>query len=181
MSNRDVFLLKLYEICWNNVTKAEDSIWKIFAAYTAILAGLGLAIDAIGALGFLLLVITFSFIGMYVSINASSWFARNMGLIANLEKEFLDKGDFDKIIPKKWVTSKVPFLNLEVWWIMFFLFIAVIMVSTYLFYNTISEEGKTIVFFAEVIGFLLAFGYGVIKFTKHSDFVTDAKGKDISN
>ena len=181
LSKREDFLLKLYEASWNNVSKAEDSIWKIFAAYTAILAGLGLAIDVIGNLGFLLFVITFSFIGVYVAINGNSWFVRNMGIITNIEKEFLKVDDFDYIIPKKWVKKKTPFINPEVWWIILILFIVIICLTTYLFYDTISEEGKSIVTMALVVGFVFAFIYGVYKFGNHRDFISNAKGKEIGD
>src|SRR2546425_13341280 len=107
--------MKMYEKCWENVTNAEDALWKVFASYTAVFAGLAIAKDMIGFFGFVLLVTIFSFIGMFTAINANSWFTRNMGMIANLEKIFVPERYLDKTIPKVWTQKKVPFINVEIW------------------------------------------------------------------
>jgi len=40
--------------------KEEDAIWKVFAAYTALFAGLAVAKDMLGFFGFIMLIVVFS-------------------------------------------------------------------------------------------------------------------------
>ena len=172
--------MKMYESYWNNINRAEDSLWKIFAAYTALFAGLGLAIDFIGNFGFLFIMTIFSFAGMISALVSNSWFTRNMGLIANIEKELLAESDFDNIMPKVWTTGKVSFLNRENWWIIIALFGAVIIGIHVILLDTLPEEGFGIQIILDVIGFVFVGIYWGYLSRAHKNFVDSAPGKTIN-
>jgi len=176
---REDFLLKLYESSWNNVSRAEDSLWKIFAAYTALFAGLDLAIDTIGDFRFLFIMTIFSFSGIISSLIANSWFVRNMGIISNIEKEFL-KFNGNEVIPKEWVKGKVPFFNVENWWIIVALFFTIIIAIHVIMMDKISEQDYGKMILLDVFGSLCVAAYWVKLQTKHKDFIKNAKGKDVS-
>ena len=48
---RDRFLLHGYDAFWNNVSRSEDTAWKMIAAYSALIAGVALARDVITTTG----------------------------------------------------------------------------------------------------------------------------------
>lgn len=180
LEKREEFLLKMYETCWNNVTRAEDAIWKIIAAYTALFAGLSIAKPVIGSLGFILLIIVFSIAGMCVSMNANLWFTRNMGLISNIEKEFLKKEDWDTLLPKKWAKKKASFSSKEIWWIIFSIFPVVILATTYVIYPDVKQNIICIVI-AELVGFVIVIWY-IFKTKKtYNGFIKEAPGKLIDS
>lgn len=170
----------MYETCWNNVTRAEDAIWKIIAAYTALFAGLSIAKPVIGDLGFILLIIVFSISGMCVSMNANLWFTRNMGLISNIEKEFLNKEDWDRLLPKKWAKKKASFSSKEIWWIIFSIFPVVIIVTMFVTYQHI-EQYILYVVMAEVAGFGIVGWYVHRTKRTYNDFIKEAPGKLIES
>jgi hypothetical protein len=169
----------MYEMCWNNVTRAEDAIWKVFAAYTALFAGLSIAENIIGSLGFILLVITFSISGMCVALNANLWFTRNMALISNIEKEFLEKSDWDNIMPKKWATKKASFLSKEIWWIVFLIFPTVILATTFVIFQNLKGQEPHIVITAMIIGFAIGFAYFLKTRKTYCGFIKDMPGKQM--
>jgi len=169
----------MYESSWDNVNRAEDSLWKIFAAYTALFAGLGLAIDTIGNFGFLFLITIFSFAGIFSSLTANSWFVRNMGIISNIEKEFLEFNG-NEVIPKKWVARKVPFLKMENWWIIVALFFTIIIAIHVIMMDKISEEDMAKQILLDVLGGIFVAMYGIQLQRKHNNFVENAKGKNLS-
>ena len=173
--NSKEFLMKMYEKCWENATNAEDALWKVFASYTAVFAGLALAKDMIGFFGFVVLVTIFSLIGMFTAINANSWFTRNMGIISNLEKNFIPQY-LNKIIPKSWTEHKLSFINPEIWWIMFFLFPIVIAGCFYVLYDKLSDNERQIILGVIGIGFVLVFIYFEIMRRRYKKFTEEAKG-----
>lgn len=175
---RKDFLIKMYESSWNNVNRAEDSLWKIFAAYTALFAGLGLAIDAIGNFGFLFVMTIFSFAGIFSSLTANGWFVRNMGIISNIEKEFL-KFNENEVIPKEWMENKVPFFKMENWWIIVALFFIIIIAIHVIMIDKILEQDYGALIVLDILGVIFVTMYGIYLQMKHSDFVENAKGKDI--
>jgi hypothetical protein len=124
VNSREEFLVKMYEMMWQNITTAADAIWKVMAAYTAVFAGTALASSELGNWGFTLILTIFGLLGMAVCLNANAWFARNIGVVANIEQEFLAPDDYGKIIPTAW-KSKQPFVNREVWWCLVLLFLSI--------------------------------------------------------
>ena len=84
-NDRIKFLLEFYNVCWNNITRAEDAAWKMMAAYATLIAGLSFIYKDIGAIGFLIIIIIFSYFSINISLNANLWFVRNMGIISNLK------------------------------------------------------------------------------------------------
>jgi len=178
--DRKDFLGKMYESYWSNINRAEDSLWKIFAAYTALFAGLGIAVELIGTFGFLFIMTIFSFAGIISSLVSNSWFVRNMGLIANIEKEFLEKTDLDVLIPKSWTNKKVSFVKLENWWIIIALFFAVIIAIHIILFSTLVEQEIVIQLALDILGFIAVVICWCILNKKHNNFVANAEGKTIS-
>lgn len=115
-SNREQFLLQMYSAFWDCISRAEDSAWKVIAAYIALFVGLHFLYQIIGPAGVATIFIIFSFTAVVFALRANLWFIRNMGLISNLEKEFLRKEDYEVLIPKSFAENvKMPFLNWEIW------------------------------------------------------------------
>jgi len=178
---RDTFLLEFYKVCWNNITRAEEAAWKMFAAYTAVLAGLSLASGIIGKVGFLLITIIFSFLAISLSLNANLWFVRNIGIISNLEKEFLYSEDYDSLIPKGY-QKKVPFFSLrafEAWWVLIVSYFGICVTTTGLLLPQISGcDQKIIVIVVFLECFFLTVLYGISLKHRHDRLVEKAKGPE---
>lgn len=169
----------MYESCWNNVTRAEDSLWKVFAAYTALFAGLGLTIDHIGTFGFLFIMTIFSFAGIISSLIANSWFVRNMGIISNIEKEFLNFSA-NEVIPKSWMSGKVGFLNEENWWTIVALFSAILIAIHVVLLSTLSEADLPKQIVLDVLGGIFVGFYWIMLQRKQNNFTNNAPGKTVS-
>jgi hypothetical protein len=114
--DRKEFMLRMYSAFWDCVSRAEDSAWKITAAYVALFAGLYFFLPVIGAAGVAVIFTVFSFTAVMFALRSNVWFLRNMGLIGNLEREFLDKDDYEVLMPRFFAdNTKIPFLNREIW------------------------------------------------------------------
>jgi hypothetical protein len=177
---REEFLLKMYEACWQNVTTAGDAVWKVFASYVAVFAGLSFAGPFIGIEGFLLLVIVFSGFGMIVCLNGNLWFERNIGMISNIEKEFLLEMDYNVIIPKKWQQHEPSFVTSEIWWVMFLLFLATAVVLNLVMLPQLSFYQQFGVGADIVIMGVIVYFYYVTYRDRDAAFQTDAPGKKLS-
>lgn len=175
MTAREEFLLKMYETTWANVTRAEDAIWKGMTAYTAIFAGLSLASSVVGIWGFLILIVVFGLFGMALSLNANLWFVRNIGMISNLEKEFLGEDDYDRLIPAVW-KGKVPFLNDEIWTIMTGFFFVVTLAAVSSIGSRLAIHEIVITFLVFASGLVAVAMYGVWLCGRHTSFIAAAPG-----
>jgi hypothetical protein len=176
---RDEFLLKMYEAFWNNITRAEDAAWKLLATYTALFAGLALAFTVVGPLGFAVLVTLFSFLAIALSLNANLWFVRNIGLIANLEKEFLNKQDYGVLIPEPWGKDKVPFFSLkrfEAWWVFVPVYLAVAVVTIEVLWSQFSCAQALVVALLFVSCMFLTIAYGWHLNSRHDALIRGAPG-----
>ena len=56
------------------MSRADESVWKIMAAYAALYAGISFAIDVIGVFTFLVIVIIFSLLVAAIALNENLWF-----------------------------------------------------------------------------------------------------------
>ncbi|MEM2506497.1 MAG: hypothetical protein QXF61_05585 [Nitrososphaeria archaeon] len=101
----------MYGEYWDNISRAEDN-----ASYTALFAGLALIHLIIGDFGFLAMILIFSSVSIVIALRANLWYVRNLGLISNIEQEFLEKGDYGIIVPNSFL-KKPSFINNEIWWI----------------------------------------------------------------
>jgi hypothetical protein len=173
---RTKFLLQMHSLYWNNISRAEEASWKMMAAYTALIAGLSVAVPTIGYIGFLAVFIPFSFMSISISLNANLWFLRNIGLISNLEKEFLKDEDYDYLIPKRW-REKLPFVNSEPWWIFIIVYFSVCLVVTLLMLSKINYMEQVITISLFIICFILTLLYGVKMRNRYEKFKKDAPGK----
>ena len=170
------FLLQMHKAYWNNISRAEDACWKMIAAYTALIAGLSFSVPVIGYFGFLVVFIPFSFLSVTISLNANLWFLRNIGLISNLEKEFLKDEDYDCLIPKRW-GEKYPFFNSEPWWIFTIVYLVVCFLVTGFMFQKLNCTEQVIIGFLLSICFLLAVWYGKIMKDRYEEFKKNAPGK----
>jgi len=175
--NRARFLLEMHRSYWNNISRAEDASWKMIAAYTALIAGLALSAPVISYAGFLGVFIPFSFMSIAISLNANLWFLRNIGLISNLEKEFLANGDYNYLIPKRWGESKYSFLNTEPWWVFTFVYFSVCCIVTIIMFPKINCAEQVFIAFL----FLGCLGgtiwYGNKMRDRYEEFKADAPGR----
>lgn len=180
-NDREIFLLEFYKVCWNNITRAEDAAWKRMTAYATLIAGLSFVYSDIKATGFLIIIIIFSFFSISISLNANLWFVRNMGIISNLEKEFLNEGDYNVIIPKSY-KGKIPFFSIhlqdwEAWWIHIIAYFAVCASFIWLLTPSISYTDKQLVKDFFVFGLIFTFIYGLFLSFRHEKFKRNAQGR----
>jgi len=179
---RERFLLEFYKACWNNVTRAEDVAWKMFAAYTAVFAGLSLSFGIIGITGFLSVFTIFSFLAISLSLNANLWFVRNIGLISNLEKEFLDTSDYGVLIPKSY-KEKIPFFSIrvfEAWWVLVAAYFGISLTLLIILFPQIPNCNQKLmvlaIYLASLFSTLL---YGIFLDSRHKKFKEGAPGKHL--
>jgi hypothetical protein len=169
----------MYEAYWSNITRAEDAAWKILATYTGLFAGLALAFTVVGPLGFATLVILFSSLAIAISLNANLWFVRNIGLISNLEKEFLREQDYGILIPASWRKGKVQFFSLkhlEAWWVFVPVYLAVAVVTIAVLWSQFSCVQALAVTIIFMVCVLLTVIYGWSLKLRHDDLVHGAPG-----
>lgn len=157
---RDEFLMEMYKAAWSNVTTAEDTLWKVMAAYTAVFAALAFVSSFLRETGFVVLVVIFGLFGAAVSQNANLWFIRNMGIIANVEQEFLLPADYERIIPASW-KNRVAFVNWDVWWVMTVLFYAVSVTTIAVALPSLSSSDFWTIILIFVAGTILVVFYSV--------------------
>jgi hypothetical protein len=156
----------MYEVFWSNISRAEDTAWKMMASYTALFAGLSLAITYITVFGFVSIIIVFSFLAVAICLNANLWFVRNIGIISSIEKEMLLESDLDKIIPKSWVERKLPYFSwgaIEIWWVFVPVFVIVPLITLALSYHLLNscEQIATDALFVGDLVLTAAYGIGL--------------------
>jgi hypothetical protein len=108
MTERQQFLLKMYETTWHNIARTDEALWRFFIAYvTVIIAALFLSDKYLNNIYYGLIIAVFiTAVATCYSFNVNLWFLRNLLIIGNLEVTFLDADDYGKIIPMTW---KPPF------------------------------------------------------------------------
>jgi len=174
------FMLKMYAHFWDNISRAEDSAWKMFAAYTGIFVGLQFFSSIIGLFGVATLFTLFSFMAVLLMIRANLWYSRNLGLISNLEKEFLDKGDYGRLVPY-YFQKKPRFLNKEIFNIQGLMYYLINVGVIALLWSKLDLLHQQIVVLILVICTILLLVYGMV-FCWHKDFkkfLAEAKGKEL--
>jgi len=181
MADREKFLISYYEKCWENISRAEDSVWKMFAAYAGLFAGSAFLFDKIGIVGFLGIFISYSGLAMILTLNAHLWYLRNISLISNFEKEFLIPTDYGVIIPNKF-KDKLNFLgfhSFEIWLLLFFAYFFISVLITSFFYTRLTclEKNTIIMLFGGVIIINLIYGFHLK--TRYDEFRSDSPGKQI--
>jgi hypothetical protein len=101
-------------------------------------------------------------------------------MIGNLEKEFLSKDDYGVLLPKSWARGTSKFFKIEIWWIIFFLFTIVSVISIYLLYKQLSYEQLNYVLITQILGWLIVFVYVLQSHAGHLNFTGGAQGKTIA-
>jgi hypothetical protein len=90
---RDDFLLEMYKECSGHLDRHVSSVWECFAvlvvAATAVTVDHG---DLVFDYAIAFAIVVCIWFGAS-NIDASSWFNRNITIIANIERLFLDRGD----------------------------------------------------------------------------------------
>ncbi|MEM1990903.1 MAG: hypothetical protein QXO15_07125 [Nitrososphaerota archaeon] len=171
------FLLQMHKVYWDNISRSEDACWKMTATYSALIAGLSLSIETIGYIGFLGVLIPFSFMSIAISLNANLWFVRNIGLISNLEKEFLTNKDYNYLIPRKWGEERVSFVNSEPWWIFIIVYFAVCLIITAFIFQKLCPMEQIFIVSLFTTCLFLTIIYGKIMRSKYEEFKKDAPGR----
>ena len=149
---RESFLLSFYNNVWQNVRRAETSLWILFPIYITSLTGLSYQREQIGIFLVLFLILIISIIFSSITFNLNLWFVRNMRLVARAEREFLKPTDLNRIIPKRWVTETIPFFNAEPYCLVGIAYLLIgISLSIFLQFfigeNSLTREQITILFF----------------------------------
>jgi hypothetical protein len=95
---RKEFLYKMYEQTWGNINRHLTIIWQSIAALIASVAVLGLVKENIMpidiAVGLIVLVSIWLIANIY---DANTWYSRNLIIISNIEKQFLNLEDTREI------------------------------------------------------------------------------------
>src|SRR5713101_7865969 len=96
---RDVFLKQMYSEMWNNINRHLTVTWQavgVLAGGFAVFFGLAerqaISIDIAAAL--MLLVAAWQLSHVY---DANTWFNRNLGIVSNIERQFLTRRDEKEI------------------------------------------------------------------------------------
>lgn len=99
VDRRDDFLKQMYSEMWNNINRHLTVTWQavgVLAGAFAVFFGLAerqaISIDLAAAL--LLLIAAWQLCHVY---DANTWFNRNLGIISNIERQFLTKRDEKEI------------------------------------------------------------------------------------
>lgn len=97
---RKDFLLAMYGQMWGNINRHILVIWQSVAALLGAFAVFALIEKRVLPVDIActLLVIICAWVVAHV-IDANYWFARNIHIIANIERQFLTKGDVQNILP----------------------------------------------------------------------------------
>ena len=107
-SRRDDFLLAMYGEMWGNIDRHILVIWQSVAALLGAFAVLALIEKKVLPvdLACALLVLICAWVGAHV-IDANYWFARNLVIITNIERQFLSAND-GKLIHPYFLTHRKP-------------------------------------------------------------------------
>jgi hypothetical protein len=178
---RKEFMLGMYSAFWDCVSRAEDSAWKMMAAYVALFASLYFFYPIIGPAATATIFIVFSFTAITLALQANAWFVRNMGLISNLEKEFLEKEDYEILIPR-FFASKLGFLNWEVYSIQAISYFSLCVAFLFYVFPKIDICGyRIIVATVFVLGLLLTIVFGWHCYNEFRNFCQHAPGKETAS
>ncbi len=98
MDDRRVFLIEMYKKMWDNVTRHILVVWQSIAVLGGAIAALALVEK--GTLPFdyaaTLLVLVGAWQAAHV-VDANFWYNRNLLIIANIERQFLDVSDLREV------------------------------------------------------------------------------------
>jgi len=179
-SRREDFLLEMYRARWDDIARAEDSMWKFIAFYSAILASSTIAFEKglIIRSGAITLLLLFGFLAILVALNRNLWFVRNLGLVSNLEKEFLNIADYGVLIPH-YFKEKERFHNWEIYWLQIAVYFIVNLIILILYIRIPSEPifWKYIVCAIFIFCTLFSIYYWCKQKRIYNIFIEDAKGR----
>jgi len=128
---RDEFLLHMYDSFWNNVSRAEEAVWKMVAAYSALIAGTAIARPLITTTGAAMLIMFFGCVASCLAANSNLWYRRNLTMIGRLEGNFLRDSDYGRLIPKAWKSHR-RFWTSEYWSVLCLAYLVVSLITSLL-------------------------------------------------
>ncbi|HXG20704.1 MAG TPA: hypothetical protein VNN62_16720 [Methylomirabilota bacterium] len=94
------YLIQWRTSLWVSIREKESNVWKFitfYASAVALIIGLGEKYTNTFVVAFVIGVL--SFWGLGIVIDANSWMARNLKLIGNIEKLFIPKEEYGRLIP----------------------------------------------------------------------------------
>jgi hypothetical protein len=97
-AGRNDFLVAMYNQLMNDINRHIVIVWQSIATLAATIAALSLVKDNVLPLDFSVALIIVVVIWMQLNLlDASYWYNRNLAMIANIERIFLEKDDLKKI------------------------------------------------------------------------------------
>jgi hypothetical protein len=119
MDRRDSFLLAMYAQMWSNINRHILVIWQpVTALFGAFAIFALIKTDAIPFdLGCAFLVLICAWLSAHV-IDANYWFARNLLIVANIERQFLQPDDTRLILyyfAKEHKPTELDHLTIQAW------------------------------------------------------------------
>jgi len=181
-SDRKDFMLHMYSAFWDCISRAEDSAWKIIAAYVALFVGISYLYQILGPAGVATVFIIFSFAAVALALRANTWFLRNLGLISNLEKEFLKKIDYGTLVPGSFAEHKeLKFFNREIWIAQAVAFLGICVAFLFFVFPKIAIfEERIVVSVVFAISVVLTAVYGWYHYSEFRRFMQGAPGKNVN-
>jgi len=185
--DREDFLIEMYRSFWENVTRSERNMWQMISFYIAIITAIFIAMkgEHLDIFGGSLILILFSYWTIYITLTAHLWICRNMGLISNIEKEFLKKNDYGKIFPTSFKRKLTLFRHpLAYFYICEGLILLTALIAAG---NGVIQVGKVecmtwkciIIILSWILGFLIAIIQLKHHLRKHKEFIEEAPGKEL--
>lgn len=180
---REDFLIEMYKIFWENVNRSEGNMWQIVSFYIAIITGIFVATKGQYLDMFLgvMIILIFSFAAIYIILTAQLWAARNMGLISNIEKEFLKNDDYGTIFPTSFTRKvsmfKHPLAYFYISWILILIISLLIVFHCWQVYKNLWEREFLIIIFMWIFGFVASMIFLKRYLNKHKEFMREAPGR----
>ncbi|CAE6858359.1 hypothetical protein [Paraburkholderia domus] len=119
LSRRDVFLLEMYKQCSGHLNRHVTAMWQCIAVVVAF--GATLRMDADGpsfdyAIAVALLLCTWLAAS---NLDASAWFNRNIAIITNIERLFLESSDASLVhpffLPPHRANKVIAHFKIQIW------------------------------------------------------------------
>lgn len=94
MNKRDTFLLQMYQQMWNNINRHILVAWQSVGILGGAFAVSALVEKQVLSLNWAATILILAAAWQCAhSIDASNWYNRNLAIISNIEKQFLEAGD----------------------------------------------------------------------------------------
>lgn len=98
LNKRETFLLQMYTQMWNNINRHILIVWQSLGVFVAIFTALVLTGKKIWPLDWSVsLIVVVALWQIATAIDANFWYNRNLAIITNIERQFLNADDSKQI------------------------------------------------------------------------------------